>query len=328
MAINLIYWWLSLALLVALVVAFVIARKKLKKPSQKHTLPVAHMSRLIHLPEYGVAMGRLRLFTRLGLVFTVLALLCGLILAGRYATTVVIEPETKSRDIMLCLDVSGSMISVDKEIVKKFGELAKGFDGERLGLTVFDGMSATVFPLTNDYSFIAEKLKEAERGFDSFDFDLWAGTYGENGSSIIGDGLASCVSRFDRLDSERSRSVILATDNYLAGNPIVTLAEAAAFAKSKQVRVYGINPADYSSSYYVDKTAKEFHDQVLSTGGDYYKLDDRSNVDSIVSKIGEQEATRFKGSPQIVTTDQPVVFIVIALIASSFLIFTAWRFRL
>lgn len=328
MAIILIYWWLPLVLSVALMVAFIVARKKQKKPSQKHSLPVAHMQRLIRLPEYGATMGRLRLFTRIGLAFSTIALLSGLVLAGRYATITVIEPETKSRDIMLCLDVSGSMVSVDKEIVKKFSELAKGFDGERLGLTVFDGMAATVFPLTNDYSYISEKLKEAEQSFDRYDYDLVAGTYGENGSSIIGDGLASCVSRFDRLDSKRSRSVILATDNYLAGNPIVTLAEAAAFAKSKQVRVYGINPADYSSSYYVDKTAKEFHDQVLSTGGDYYKLDDRSSVDSIISKIGEQEATRFKGSPQIVTTDQPAVFIILALVSSSFLIFTAWRFRL
>lgn len=328
MAITLIYWWLALALFAALVVLFIIARKRLKKPGQSKSLPVAHMSRLIRLPEYGIVMGRLRLFTRLGLVFSVLAIFSGLVLAGRFATTAVTEPETKSRDIMLCLDVSGSMVSVDKEIVKTFGELAKGFDGERLGLTVFDGMAATVFPLTNDYGFIVEKLKETEAGFDSYDYDLLAGTYGENGSSIIGDGLASCVSRFDRLDSKRSRSVILATDNYLAGNPIVTLPEAAAFAKSKQVRVYGINPVDYSTNYYSDPTAKEFHDQVLSTGGDYYKLDDRSAVDSIIKKIGEQEATRFKGSPQITTTDQPAAFIVLALVASSFLIFVAWRFRL
>lgn len=312
----------------ALVVVFFIARRRIKRTTPRNSLPVAHMDRLIRLSEYRNVMGRLRMFARLGLVFAVIAIFSGLVLAGRYATIAVTEPETKSRDIMLCLDVSGSMVSVDKEIVKKFGELAKGFDGERLGLTVFDGMAATVFPLTNDYSYITEKLKETEEGFDSYDYDLLAGTYGENGSSIIGDGLASCVSRFDRLDSKRSRSVILATDNYLAGNPIVTLPEAAAFAKSKQVRVYGINPADYSSNYYVDQTAKEFHDQVLSTGGDYYKLDDRSNVDSIVSKISEQEATRFKGSPQIVTTDQPTVFIVLALIASTFLIFMAWRFRL
>ncbi len=328
MAITLIYWWLALLLGAGLLVLFIVARKKLKKSISKNALPVAHMSRLVNLSEYRTVIGRLRLFTRIGLIFVIFALLSGLVLSGRFSTTLVTEPETKSRDIMLCLDVSGSMVSVDKEIVKTFGELAKGFDGERLGLTIFDGMSATVFPLTNDYSYITEKLKEIEGGFDGLDYDLFAGTYGENGSSIIGDGLASCVSRFDRLDSKRSRSVILATDNYLAGKPIVTLPEAAAFAKAKQVRVYGINPADYGTNYYIDETAQEFHDQVLSTGGDYYRLDDRSAVDSIIRKIGEQEATRFKGSPQIITTDQPTVFIVLALIASSFLIFLAWRFRL
>ncbi len=44
-----------------------------------------------------------------------------------------------------------------------------------------------------------------------------------SGASLIGDGLASCALQFDAEDTERSRSIILATDNYVSGEPIYTL---------------------------------------------------------------------------------------------------------
>ena len=41
------------------------------------------------------------------------------------------------------------------------------------------------------------------------------------GTSLIGDGLATCVSSFDKVDLQRARSVVFATDNHLAGRPII-----------------------------------------------------------------------------------------------------------
>ena len=67
----------------------------------------------------------------------------------------------------------------------------------------------------------------------------------EGGSSLIGDGLASCVFRFDRLDEERARSIVFATDNALAGEPLVTLSDAAQLAAERGIRVYAVAPAYY-----------------------------------------------------------------------------------
>ena len=59
-----------------------------------------------------------------------------IILAGRPTTKTVIEPESRNRDIMLCLDVSGSMYEADSEILRVYAELSKGFKGERIGLVL------------------------------------------------------------------------------------------------------------------------------------------------------------------------------------------------
>ena len=57
---------------------------------------------------------------------------------------------------------------------------------------------------------------------------LQAGTLSgaeSRGSSIIGDGLASCIPYFGELEEERTRIIIFTTDNDLAGNEIVTIME-------------------------------------------------------------------------------------------------------
>lgn len=83
------------------------------------------------------------------------------------------------------------------------------------------------------------------KGFDySTDVpEQWVGTMNGVGASLIGDGLASCVMRFDHADEQRARSIILATDNELNGSPpIVSLKEAADYSASKKIRIYTINP--------------------------------------------------------------------------------------
>ena len=265
-----------------------------------------------------------------------------IILAGRPTTKTVIEPESRNRDIMLCLDVSGSMYEADSEILRVYAELSKGFKGERIGLVLFDSSPVVVFPLTDDYDFATKQLESAAEAFKySFSgkynsektkriYDLISGVYEGDGSSLIGDGLAGCVNRFDKLDHKRSRSIIFGTDNYLAGRPVVTLKEAAEYAKDKDIRVYGINPADYSTGGKYGSTSekvKEFKESMLLTNGDYYKMTDIGAVSSIIDKVTEQEATRFKGTPQIVYSDQTVIFLAILLISFVALMIILWRLR-
>src|SRR5690606_30799956 len=125
-----------------------------------------------------------------------------------------------------------------------------------------------------------------DRMADSFDYvdvipEHWVGTLNGPGASLIGDGLASCAMRFDHDDQERARSIILATDNELNGSTIVSLEEAAAYAGSRDIRVYTINPA-------VGPAADELIAAAQSTGGEGYGLHDTTTVEDIVNQVEEQ----------------------------------------
>ena len=92
-----------------------------------------------------------------------LLLVMMIILAGRPSSVAVVSPEVKNRDIVLCLDVSRSMYEYDVEIIKTYRTLARKFDGERLGLVLFDRSPAVIFPLTDDASLIDSKLALLKR---------------------------------------------------------------------------------------------------------------------------------------------------------------------
>lgn len=338
----LMYWWaipLSIVCLAVLLLLLWLKKRKSQSPVREK-LALANCYRLIRIPGYRTALRKYGLLLTGVLISLCVAILAGMILTARPIDIQVVEPTARNRDIILCLDVSGSMVRADAEITSIYADLAQEFDGERIGLVVFDSSPVTIFPLTNDYEYLTKQLKEVSKVFSKYadgstmnsDDDtqalyreIFSGVNEGGGSSLIGDGLASCVNRFDRLDSKRSRSIIFGTDNYLAGSPIVTLIEASEIAVDKEIRVYGVNPADYSYGDRMSREVEEFKKAMLTTGGDYYKIDDASAVSSIISKISAQEATRFKGSPQLAQTDRPQ-FIIYTLIGVTLVILVGlWR---
>ena len=160
------------------------------------------------------------------------------------------------------------------------------------------------------------------------EFDIFTGVTEGEGSSLIGDGLASCILRFDKLGTKRSRSIILATDNYANGAQIVDLWEAGALAKKNDIRIYGLNPNDYSVGTYKDKNSTQFREVVLGTEGDYYKFDDPNAISGIIDKVSKQEAARFKGSPVSVISDKPQIPIAIIIVLTIALLGIFWRLDL
>jgi len=237
-----------------------------------------------------------------------------------------IQPVNTSRDIMLCLDVSGSMTEVDVEVLSVFEELLDGFEGERIGLTIFNSSPVQIFPLTDDYDFIRTHLESIKSSFDYVDEipEHWVGTLNGNGASLIGDGLAACTMGFDRPDDERSRSVIFATDNEINGASIVTLEEAAAYAASKDVRVFAVNPVQGKDA----DVSAELSAAAEATGGAAFGLRDTTTVADIVTQVQEQEATALRGEAQIVWTDTPNLWIAVLMVAVLSFIIVVWRVRL
>ncbi|WP_240750533.1 VWA domain-containing protein [Microbacterium sp. K27] len=248
------------------------------------------------------------------------------VVAARPMSAQTIQPVNTSRDIMLCLDVSGSMTEVDVEVLNVFDELLDSFEGERIGLTIFNSSPVQIFPLTDDYDFVREHIESMTQSFDYVDQvpEHWVGTLNGDGASLIGDGLAACTMGFDNPDAERSRSVIFATDNEVNGASIVTLDEAAAYAASKDVRVFALNPVQGKDA----DVSAELSAAAEATGGAAFGLRDTTTVSDIVTQVQEQEATELRGEAQVVWTDTPNLWIVLLSICLLGFVVVLWRVRL
>src|SRR6266853_1924147 len=140
-------------------------------------------------------------------------------------------------DIVVALDMSGSMVSEDFEVhgkrVNRFNmarEVLKRFidkrPNDRIGLVVFATQAYIATPLTLDHDFLIQNLDRLKIG----DID-------EN-HTAIGSALSSAVNRLRELKS-KSKIVILMTDgeNNSGKIPPLTAAEA---AQALGVKVYTI----------------------------------------------------------------------------------------
>ncbi|MGT2460837.1 hypothetical protein [Sinomonas atrocyanea] len=135
------------------------------------------------------------------------------------------------------------------------------------------------------------------------------------------------MTNFPRLGTEqRSRSVILSTDNYLAGRPIFTLQQAADLATSSQVKVYALNPADFGGATATEE-AVGLRTAAESTGGTYFPLRSTTAARSIIAQIQASEATATKAAARGLVADTPEVPLVIALAAALVLALGLWRVR-
>lgn len=323
-------WWLILVaagvVIVAIVVGVIVGLRSGAKTEAHERARVARAERLRALPTFRTALNRRVLALSGILLLGVVAALSAGVVSARPMSSQTIQPVNTSRDIMLCLDVSGSMREVDVEVLTVFEELLEDFEGERIGLTIFNSSPVQIFPLTDDYEFIRGHLQSIRESFDFNESipEHWVGTLNGNGASLIGDGLAACTMAFDHPDDERSRSIIFATDNEVNGASIVTLDEAAAYADSIDVRVFALNPVQGKDA----DVSAELTKAAEATGGAAYGLRDTTTVSDIVEQVQEQEATELKGQAQVVWTDTPDLWIVILMISMLSFIVVLWRVKL
>ncbi len=300
--------------------------KKKKKPNPSQMVKVANTSFLTENPYFQQKMKVYRILLKILKGTCILSILLTLFLASRPAKISTVHPEEYNRDIMLCMDVSGSVYDLDYEITGSLKELVSSLKGERIGISIFDASTVTVLPLTDDYDYVSETLGNLQRGFDS-DFDInsskedlyymfyaFLGTEEGNGSSLIGDGLSSCTFQFSNLEEDRTRIIILSTDNALAGDPLVTLEEAAYIAKKYGVIVYGIETDNIS-----EKNHEDLKKAVEITGG---KLYDSAvfSTRNIVDDINETSKSLYKGTIQTVQTDIPTIPFILLLVSTTLFI--------
>ena len=321
----LMFWWLALALLVLAALAVVVFRRPRRTVS---SLPVAHSARMTSLPGFRRAMRRKMTLTAAFLGVIALTGLGALAGVARPAWIETVNPEKKLRDVMLCLDVSGSMLGYDADLLAAYQELVERFDGERIGMTVFNATAVSAFPLTDDYDMVQNYLEDAEQGFRTWgsegtDYSWSTSPPNIGGSSLIGDGLVSCIDNFDRKDEDRSRSIVFATDNMLAGEPLFELNEAADIAVEANIRIYSLPPP----SILATTQTQELRSVSDRTGGKQFDMGSATTIDRIVSEIQSQEAQNTPGRSYTIVHDMPAAPLLIAAFGLIGVFVLAWRVR-
>jgi Ca-activated chloride channel family protein len=213
---------------------------------------------------------------------------------------------TEGIDIMLAVDISGSMLAEDfqvdgqrgsrvdavKSVVRKFLEHRPG---DRVGLVLFAARPYTQSPLTLDHGFLMQNLDRAHVGLI------------EDGTAV-GSGLATAVRRLEASDT-KSKIVILLTDgqNNAGKIPPMTAAET---AKTLGYRVYTIGAGTRGSApfpqvdafgrrVYVSMPVDIDEDTLRHiadlTGGKYFRATDTPSLEKIYDEINQLERSPQEG---------------------------------
>jgi hypothetical protein len=296
--------WLALALAALLVAALVAMswwRGRRRTPAG--ALLVANSARVRELPRFRSLARREAWLAEWQTLGVVVAAVGALLLAARPQATDVTTESHNSRDIVLCMDASASMFDEDVAVIDAYREIVDGLHGERISLVLWSDAAVTVFPLTDDYDFVQDQLKQAAHAFAVEDPDYVAGTYLGHRASIFTDGLVSCTQRFDHAGEDRGRAIVIASDNDPQGGPpYFTMQEAAQAAVQRHIRVYGIGSLDLASE--PDKRVP-FEDAMKQTGGGFWLLGQDRSVESITEGIEQLEADRVQEPPKILRVERP-----------------------
>ncbi len=211
------------------------------------------------------------------------------------------EIVTHGVDIVLALDISGSMRAVDfpphdriwlaKKVAKDF-ILGRPYD--RIGLVVFARKAFTQCPLTLDHNILIELLDRVYIGMI------------EDGTAI-GMGLVTALNRLK--DSQaKSKVIILLTDGRNNAGKIDPIT-AAKFAHELGVKVYTIGAGKRGESLYpfetpfgiqyakvkgVDLNEPELKEIAKITGGLYFRAETKEALEKVYKTIDKLEKVEFK----------------------------------
>lgn len=327
----LIFWWMLLVWLLAIIGYWVLHRwqHKRKRGQLIQAIAVAHTSRMTDLPVYRNVLRRYRLMMRLVFALLSLNFIVAVVMTARPAAVSIITPTQQNRDIMLCLDTSGSVLAEDTKLLNRFSSLVKSFKGQRFGLTLFNASAVTIIPLNDNYELISQRLASASQAFKEQKGPAFTaltnGTLAgyKNGTSLVGDGLTTCIQRMGANAQRRSQSVILATDNEANGKPIVGMAQAIGLAKQRNIHIYAVDPGVHDGNLATSHSQLEV--VASQTDGGYYQLGDQNVVSSIIDSIAKQVPEEFIGLAQQAINDNPEPFIYAAVLMGIASVILLWR---
>lgn len=228
-----------------------------------------------------------------------LALACLVIILARpQSSNSWSKTDIEGTDIVLSLDVSGSMLARDfspnrleaaKDVATKF---VSNRTSDNIGLVVFAGEAFTQVPMTNDIATLVNHIGELQIGM------LEDGT-------AVGDGLATAINRI-KDGKAKSKSIILLTDGS-NNTGVVGPLTAAKIAAKYGIKVYAIGVGTMGEAPYptmdfagnitytrqkVEIDEKSLQEIARTTGGKYFRATSKSVLKDIFSEIDTLEKTR------------------------------------
>ena len=212
------------------------------------------------------------------------------------------EIEASGIDILLAVDVSGSMKAMDftlrgkpvsrlkvvKSVVDQFIEERPN---DRIGLIVFSGKPYLISPLTLDHDWLRKRLETVSIGMI------------EDGTAI-GSAIGVGVNRLNN-QKAKSRILILLTDGMNNSGRVPPLAAAEA-ARALKMKVYTIGagtrgeaPFPVTDSFgrkRLIKTTVDIDEETLTevaelTGARYFRATDTTSLENVYEEINKLETT-------------------------------------
>jgi Ca-activated chloride channel family protein len=243
-------------------------------------------------------------------------------------------------DIMLVLDVSGSMMAEDytigssrvnridavKRVTQQFIEARPN---DRIGIIAFAGRPYLVSPLTLDHEWLIRNLDRVQLGLV------------EDGTAI-GSALASAVSRLKDRDS-KTKLIVLLTDGANNAGKVLPLTSAEA-AKALGMKIYTVGAGsdgpvpvpvgkDMFGKTVYRKMVFDFDekllDQIAKIGdGKYFRAADTDTMDKTFREIDRMEKTKIEIEKSADYRDLFPLFLALGVIllgAEAVLSQTLWR---
>lgn len=231
------------------------------------------------------ALGDAKKSKRNHVLFIVALAAIGLLVIGLADPHIPLEQTKEGTNVILVLDVSGSMQATDYqpsrlEAAKSAAEtLVKSLDAkDSVGVVIFESGATTAAYLSTDKDRVEQKI---------------AAISARSGQTAIGDGLALAV---DMAQSEpNKKSVVILLSDGVNNAGVITPDEAVALAKSAGIQVYTVGLGTSSPTVLgydwlgnpqyatLDETTlKSIADQ---TGGEYFKSVDAKTLNDIYAGL-------------------------------------------
>lgn len=226
--------------------------------------------------------------------------------------------EGEGVDIVLCIDVSGSMTAQDLKPNRLEAAKSVAIDfvnkrlTDRIGIVIFSGESFTQCPITTDHRVLISAIENIRNGL------LEDGT-------AIGSGLGTSVDRL-RTSKTKSKVVILLTDGENNGG-LIDPETAKEIAKSFQVKVYTIGvgtdgyapqPVNTPMGVVMQQGKVSIDEKLLKeiaaeTGGKYFRAKDNEGLAGIYDEINSLEKSKVEITTRTRYTEKFYPFILAAL---------------